>query len=98
MERTRLRERCVRDSRMAFQERCKTPMQASRVKSVDPYELALKCYLAAPSHLTAYALRAADVARMESVAVRLDLPTTAKDVRLIPPTANGKFNVHFFDK
>jgi hypothetical protein len=35
---------------------------------------------------------------MRTVAVRLDLPTTAKDVRLIPPTANGKFNLNYFDR
>jgi hypothetical protein len=53
MERTREKERNVRDNLHAHQEWRQTPMQASRVKQPDPYELSLKCYLAAPSHLTA---------------------------------------------
>lgn len=98
MERTREKERNVRDSRLLFQERPQNLGKVTPPKPVEAYELALRCYLAAPSHLTAYALRAADIARMESVRTRLKLPTTPNDVRLIPPKANGKFNVHFFDK
>ena len=98
MHRTRKRELFIRDSRLANTERRMPNGTQSKPQPLDAYELALRCYLAAPSHMTAYALRAADIERMEAARLRVQQGSTVKDVRLSPPKANGQFNVNQFEK
>lgn len=98
MERARERERFIRDRLAEYVEPGAAWGMKAKASAPCPFDVAYRRWEREPTDENRRLMLAADAARMAAVRVRLRLPTTPKDVRVTPPKANGRFNVHFFDR